>query len=84
MKDLWIGWLAAISAVAIFLFAKYDEQHSPHRVRSTYCGKVLADFTATNPEYVTLKWEHKLTSNGMEQVAVPVTNYYWKVWSIFR
>jgi hypothetical protein len=68
------GWLCAIK----------ESQLRPHVVTTSINGHVLSSVTLTNPEYTTFVTRDKWTTNGLGYELVPVTNYFWTVWSIFK
>lgn len=70
-------------ALAAF-FSIGTNQLSPHRVTVTLAGKVLSSEMVTNPEYVTFTYSTVASTNGLRYVATPTTNYYWRVWPIFK
>lgn len=59
-------------------------QLAPHFITQSINGVVVSQFWVTNPAYVSFKQEWQITSNGVELVNVPKTNYYWIVWGIWK
>lgn len=59
-------------------------QLSPHKVTVSMAGKVWSERWVTNPEYVTFEYKTQVSSNGLQYIPVPKTNYYWRVWEIFK
>jgi len=70
-------WFLLAFAGLLFLYGKRVEQLGPHRVNYYVAGQLRGSMMVTNSAYV-----HYV---GDEQGrAVLVTNYYWRVWSIFK
>jgi len=81
----WIIMLLLAGLIAgAWLVAVRDSQLCPHRVTTSINGRVISSMMVTNPAY--MDWETKeiITTNGLEYRQVPVTNYYWQVWSLFK
>lgn len=79
-----INLLLAFVVVAIFFAAVRENQLAPHLVVSKIGTKEMSRQWVTNPAYVSFRWETKPSSNGLDFIAIPETNYHWKVWRIFR
>ena len=84
MKSIIVQLALCLLAVACLLFGIRQSQFRPHRVTYYLDGQVVSTFMVTNPMYVkwTSHWE--TSSNGLQLVNTPETNYYWQQWSIFR
>jgi hypothetical protein len=82
---------AAVLVFAIFalVFSAWlcsirKAQFSPHWITNSINGHVISGFWVTNPAYVTFRHEWKVSTNGMELLNIPETNYWWHQWQIFR
>ena len=67
-----------------WLSAVKDSQFAPHHITARLGAVNLVDFWTTNPAYISYSNESLITSTGLVRVDVPLTNYYWHVWPIFK
>jgi hypothetical protein len=61
-----------------------QNQLGKHTIRNFVAGHQVGSFETTNPVYVTFAWHYGLTNGVVVQEPLRVTNYYWRVWSIFK
>jgi hypothetical protein len=81
----WIVILLLAGLIAgAWLVAVRDSQRCPHRVTTSINGRVISSMMVTNPAHIEWQTKQVFTTNGLEYRQVPVTNYYWQVWSIFK
>ena len=69
---------------AVWLSAIKKAQFAPHVITQSINGKLINQFTTTNPAYVSFTEDMALETNGLGLKRVAVTNYYWCQWSIFK
>lgn len=55
-----------------------------HTVRNYVAGWQVGSFDTTNPVYYTMAWRYVATNGTVVQMPERITNYYWRVWSIWR
>jgi hypothetical protein len=77
-------FIASLLTLPYLLWLHREEQLAPHHIRRTYCGRVLDDFYTTNPEYVVMTSFTNVTMSGFVVTHMPVTNYWWHTWGIFK
>jgi len=86
--DKAISWLVIAStiilAAGVWLVAVKNSQFAPHHITGDLNGKLVCDFWTTNPVHIVYQTQLVPTINGLQFKDVPVTNYYWHVWSIFK
>jgi len=71
-----LTWILAFWGLNI-----YKYQHQPRTITSAINGHVFQTDVLTNPEYITFRHVWTATTNGLELLNLPETNYYWSVWN---
>ena len=85
-----LGYLAILAILFLIVFfwlrAVRASQLASHKITNSINGKIISQFWTTNPVHVQYVYtgQYALTSNGWRAVQTPVTNYYWRIWNIWK
>jgi len=84
MKFSLLDILLICLAIGGVLVSIRTNQLGPHHIKTVIGNRVISETVTTNPAYVTFLHRTNITSAGITFTAVPVTNYHWKIWSIWK
>jgi hypothetical protein len=70
-----------VCTAAMWLRSIRQAQYSPHVITQSINGRVVRQFTVTNPGFISMSdWHLEMTEDGPRFRAVVHTNYYWHQW----
>ena len=84
MKENILLAAAAVVGIGFCLRGIRQNQLGPHQVNHYVAGTLRNSMVVTNPEYLTYEWSYEWTNGAVQMVPHVRTNFYWRVWSIWR